>query len=62
MRKRHIRSTFEGTWRHSRGLICCGTLRIAKEEFDTCPAEEFKTEIFAWLCETLNARNRGASK
>ena len=45
-----------GEWRHGGGYLCCGTLRIARESFDTTPVEGFKAEVFDWVCETLNAR------
>ena len=43
-----------GEWRHSKGYIICGTVRIAVQDFDTDPSEEFKKEILDWICETLN--------
>lgn len=42
-------------FRHNNGYICCGTLRIAKEDIDTNPSDTFKKELFDWICETLNA-------
>jgi hypothetical protein len=44
-----------GDWHHGNGVLVCGTVRIAREDFDTNPAESFKTEMFDWMCETLNA-------
>ena len=44
----------QGTWRHSNGVICNGTLRIAQESFDTSPAPEYRDEVLDWMCETLN--------
>lgn len=44
-----------GCWRHGNGAICCGTLRIAREDFDTQPSRECKDEILDWVCSTLNA-------
>lgn len=44
-----------GNWRHSNGVICCGTLRIANVDIDTNPSEEFKSELLGWICKTLNA-------
>jgi hypothetical protein len=35
-------------------VLCCGTLRIAVDSFDTDPAPEFQAEIWEWVCETLN--------
>lgn len=46
-----------GEWRHGGGYLCCGTLRVARESFDTDPAEEFKTEVLDWMCKRLNERH-----
>lgn len=43
-----------GHWRHGDGNICCGTLRIAKANFDTDPTPELQTEILDWICKKLN--------
>ena len=43
-----------GTWRHNNGIICCGSLRIAQESFDTDPAKGFKDCVLDWMVETLN--------
>lgn len=43
-----------GEWRHSNGIICCGSLRIAVADFDTQPSPEFVTEVFDWICKTMN--------
>ena len=44
-----------GQWRHNNGYICCGTLRIAKADFDTDPSPEFQQRVFDWVCQQLNA-------
>lgn len=44
-----------GRWHHGRGVLVCGTVQVAREDFDTNPAEEFKTELLDWICATLNA-------
>jgi hypothetical protein len=41
-------------WHHGNGVLVCGTIRIASADFDTNPSEEFKNEMFTWICETLN--------
>lgn len=56
-----------GHWRHGNGVICCGSMRIAHEDFDTDPAREFADEVLDWACNTLNAaveakRNNNTSK
>ena len=48
-----------GHWRHSNGVLCCGSLRIATDNFDTSPSADFVAEIWTWICETLN---KGGSK
>ena len=42
-------------WRHSNGMLFCGTLRIARVDFDTDPAWDVQ-EI--WLDTICNAMNR----
>lgn len=46
-----------GTWRHAHGEIFCGTLRIARADFDTDPNIEFRTRVFDEICATLNQFN-----
>ena len=43
-----------GKWHHGNGVLICGTLRIAREDFDVLPSSEFKKELFDWICEVLN--------
>lgn len=43
-----------GRWHHGSGTLVCGTIRIADESFDTDPCDEFKQEVFAWMCGVLN--------
>lgn len=38
------------TFRHNNGYICCGTLRIARADFDTDPTPENQKEILDDLC------------
>lgn len=42
-------------WRHSHGMIFCGTLRIAKGDFDTNPHPDFCARVFDDICRTMNA-------
>lgn len=44
-----------GEWHHGDGVLCSGSLRIARADFDTNPADAFKREVFDWMCATLNA-------
>jgi hypothetical protein len=44
-----------GTWRHNNGYLCCGTLRIARADFDTDPDEKFRIILFDWMVARLNA-------
>jgi hypothetical protein len=41
-------------YRHNNNIICCGTLRIARADFDTDPCEEIKKEHFDNLCNSGN--------
>jgi len=43
-----------GQWRHSHGMIFCGTLRIAKQDFDTNPHPDFCARVFDDICRTMN--------
>lgn len=43
-----------GNWHHGNETLCCGTLMIAREDFDTNPNPSFKKEVFDWICNTLN--------
>ncbi len=51
----HDETPLSGRWHHGNGNICAGTLRIAREDFDTNPSDERKKEILDWMCETLTA-------
>lgn len=46
--------TLKAHFRHNNGFICCGSLRIAREDFDTNPSTSFTKELFDWICCTLN--------
>jgi len=48
-----------GKWRHGGGVLCCGTLRVASEDFDTDPAPDFRREVMDWICAALNAAGKG---
>lgn len=43
-----------GDWRHTNGYLICGTMRIARMDFDTDPSDEFKQQLFDWIVDTLN--------
>lgn len=45
-----------GGWRHNNRIICNGTLRIARADFDTNPSEEFQKSLLDWMVERLNTR------
>lgn len=44
-----------GQWHHGDGVLVCGTVRVATADFDTEPSEQFKAQMFDWMCEALNA-------
>jgi hypothetical protein len=48
----------DDSWRFNNGVLCCGTLRIAAESFDTTPPNEFKKDLFEWICNTLNTQEK----
>jgi len=39
-----------GPFRHSNGVICCGSLRVARADFDTNPPADVQKEILDALC------------
>lgn len=43
-----------GRWHHGNGVLCVGSIRVAREDFDTNPTNKIKDEIFDWMCKTLN--------
>lgn len=49
------RSITGGRWHHGSGTLCMGSLRIAREDFDTDPTQEVKTKIFDELCAVMNS-------
>jgi hypothetical protein len=44
-----------GRWHHGSGALVCGTINIARADFDTNPTKQFQDELFTWACDTLNA-------
>lgn len=42
-------------WRHNNGYLICGTLRIARADFDNDPSQEFKGEVLDWVVDIINA-------
>ncbi len=52
-----------GEWRHNQGMIFCGTIRVAVQDFDNEPSDERKIEILDWMVMALNEqRERETSK
>lgn len=51
-----VEPPLSGRWHHGNGVLVCGGVRIAREDFDTQPCDSVKTELLDWMCETLNAR------
>jgi hypothetical protein len=43
-----------GKWRYNNGVLCCGTLRVMRDDWDTAPADEFRAEVMGWACRVLN--------
>lgn len=46
--------TLTGEWRVSNDGIFCGTIRVAKFDFDTDPSEDFKQAIYLQMFAALN--------
>ncbi len=44
-----------GRWHHGNGALVCGTINVARADFDTNPTQQFQDELFTWACNTLNA-------
>lgn len=44
-----------GRWHHGNGAIVCGTINVARADFDTNPTQQFQDELLTWACDTLNA-------
>ena len=49
-----MKAPLRGKWRHSFGILICGSMRIAKQNFDTDTSIGFKNEVLDWMCQTLN--------
>lgn len=49
-----------GRWHHGKGFLCCGTFRVAREDWEAgvCAAPGMRTEVFDWICSKLNAHPR----
>jgi hypothetical protein len=45
-----------GRWHHGHGTLVCGTINVARADFDTNPTQQFQDELFTWACATLNAK------
>jgi len=45
-----------GRWRVADEGIFCGTLRIARWDFDTDPSPEFRKQLSEQMCEALNRK------
>jgi hypothetical protein len=49
-----------GRWHHGAGFLCMGTIRVAREDFDSEPTQEVKTEIFDEICAVLNGMHKAS--
>ncbi|MGA7438605.1 MAG: hypothetical protein WBW32_10830 [Luteibacter sp.] len=45
-----------GRWHHGKGFLCCGTFRIAREDWEAgvCAAPGMRAKVFDWMCARLN--------
>lgn len=48
-----------GRWHHGGGFLVCGTIRVAKADFDTSPPQAVQETIFDEICEALNSSRLG---
>lgn len=46
----------EGEWRHSENHVCCGSVRVFRNDVDTNPSPEFLNALLSWVCDRLNRR------
>lgn len=51
-----IKPPLAGRWHHGHGTLVCGTINVARADFDTNPTQQFQDELFTWACETLNEK------
>ncbi len=49
----------KGEYRHSNGYLCCGTLRIARADFDTNPPQAMRDATLDWLAQLANEAQHG---
>ena len=43
-----------GRWRHSNGMIFCGTMRMLKADFDTDPCDQVRDAWLQQVCDAMN--------
>jgi hypothetical protein len=53
-----------GRWHHGNGFLCCGTFRVAREDWEAgvCAAPGMRQKVLDWMCERLNAPAPAAQK
>lgn len=49
-----IEPPLTGNWHHGNGVLVCGSIRIARSDFDTDPNQAFQDSIFDYICKVLN--------
>lgn len=50
-----IEPPLTGRWHHGNGVLVCGTVRVARADFDTNPSAAFEDEMLGWMCRVMNA-------
>lgn len=45
-----------GRWHHGHGMLVCGTINVARADFDTNPTQQLQEDLFTWACDTLNEK------
>jgi hypothetical protein len=51
-----IEPPLTGRWHHGNGALVCGTINVARADFDTNPTQQFQDDLFTWACNTLNEK------
>lgn len=51
-----LKPPLTGLWHYGNGALVCGTINVARADFDTNPTQDFQDDLFTWACDTLNAK------
>ena len=59
---REMPCPLKGHFRINENLLSCGTIRIARFDIDTNPSPEFRSELYGWIEQRLNASEAPAAQ